>query len=297
MKTKILVVLAAVALLAACKGTSHPAYEVVNNSAADSTRTFSPSNDSLASNIAPKLVKSSDMSLKVKNVQQTGDTIAALTTRYKGMVMHHQMRSEAVNSQDIRISDDSVMRVSAFSTSADMTVKIPSEKLEDFMMKVSHLGMYITSRQMDIEDKTLDYLAERMKTNNRRELVAQQKSGKITIKDPERVLWLKDDMVDGQINNQRIDAAVKYSNISLNFQQSNTIVKEMVANDDPSAYQLPFFKRLFMAIANGWAMFTEFIIGLVNLWVFVLAGIGVWIAYRTYRKRYPTLVQPKVPTI
>jgi hypothetical protein len=231
------------------------------------------------------------MIFKVKNVQKTGDSISALTNRYGGMVMHHQMHSNIVNSQDIRLSDDSVMHVSAFSTGADMTVRVPSEKLEDFMVKVSHMGMYITSRQMDIADRSLDYLSERMKLNNRRELVAQQKSGKITIKDPNAVLWLKDDLVDGQINNQRIDAAVKYSNISLNYYQSNTIVKEMVANDDPSSYQLPFFKRLGMALVNGWLMFTELILGLANLWVFVLIGIGLWMAYRVYRKRYVVVQQ------
>ncbi len=60
----------------------------------------------------------------------------------------------------------------------------------------------------------------------------------------------------------------------------------MVANDDPSSYQLPFFKRLGMAIVNGWLMFTELILGLANLWVFILAGIGVWMAYRVYRKKF-----------
>jgi hypothetical protein len=294
MKTKILVVLAAVVLLAACKGKNYEYSSADKPAAAADTAGIAA--DTLL-NGPDKLVKTADMAFKVKNVQQTGDSVSALTNRLGGMVMHHQMRSEAVNSQDIRVSDDSVMHVSAFSTSADMTVKIPSEKLEGFMIKVSHMGMYITSRQMDIQDKSLDYLSERMKTNNRREMIAQQKSGKINIKNPDAVLSLKDDLVDGQINNQRIDAAVKYSNISLSFHQSNTIVKEMVANDDPSAYPLPFFKRLFMAIANGWAMFTEFIIGLVNIWVFVLIGIGLWMAYKAYRKRYAGVAQPKASNI
>ncbi|OOQ58837.1 DUF4349 domain-containing protein [Mucilaginibacter pedocola] len=288
MRTKILVVLAGVALLAACKGKSGN-YEYANtdNRSATADTVGIAADTTIAENA--KLIKTADMAFKVKNVQRTGDSVSALTNRYGGMVMHHQMHSNVVNSQDIRVSDDSVMHVSAFSTAADMTVRVPSEKLEDFMVKVSHMGMYITSRQMDIADKSLDYLSEKMKLNNRRELIAQQKSGKINIKDPSAVLWLKDDLVDGQINNQRIDAAVKYSNISLAFYQSNTIVKEMVANDDPSSYQLPFFKRLWMAIVNGWLMFTEVILALANLWVFGVMGLGLWLAYRVYRKRFVTV--------
>lgn len=285
MKTKIFIVLASVALLAACSRSKN-GYEAVNNteksSSADTAANYAA--DSV-SNEVPKLVKTADMNLKVKNVQKTGDSIAAITKKYQGMVTHHKMTSEIVNSQDVSLTDDSIMRVSAFNTTADMQVKIPSEKLEEFMNHVSHLGMYITSRQMDIEDKSLDYLSAKLKLQSRKELVAQQKKGKIVIKNPEAVLWLKDDMVDGQIANQAIDAAVKYSNISLNFYQSNTIVNEKIANDDPAVFQLPFFTRLYMSLGNGWLIFTEFVLTLANLWILFLAGGGAWLIYKTYRKK------------
>ncbi|MBD1394308.1 DUF4349 domain-containing protein [Mucilaginibacter glaciei] len=284
MKTKAIILLAGVALLAACKGKQ--GYEFVNNksNAADTTAMATDSTGS-----SPKLIKTAEISFKVKSVQKTGDTIAALTARYNGMVMHHQMTSGINNSQDIHISDDSLMRISAINTSADMNVKIPSEKLELFMNQVSHLGLYITARKMDIEDKSLEYLSAKLKVHNRQELVAQQKKGKITIKDPSAVLWLKDDLVDGQIGNQQIDQSVKYSMVTLNFYQSNTILKEMIANDDPAAYQLPFAERLLMAFANGWFMFTAFIIGLANLWMLLLFGLGLWMLFKMYKKRYPVL--------
>lgn len=284
MKTKIFIAIMAVALFAACKGRDG-GYEVVNNgnSSAD---TASTSADTIATT---KLVKTADMSFKVKNVQQTGDSISRVIAKLNGMVVHHQMASSVERSEDIRLSSDSVMRVSAFNTTADMTVKIPSEKLEDFMSHISHMGIYVTSRKMDIEDKSLDYLSAKLKLKNRREMVAQQKNGKIKIKNPEAVLWLKDDIIDGQINNQRIDEAVNYSVVSLNFYQSNTIYKERIANDDPSAYKMPFGNRLLMALSNGWYLFVELILGLANLWVLLLAGAGLWIVFKTYKKKYPAL--------
>ncbi|MES2269224.1 MAG: DUF4349 domain-containing protein [Bacteroidota bacterium] len=285
MKTRIFIAMAAIALFAACKG-RNGSYEVVNNGNSSSADTASSSADTVATT---KLVKTADMSFKVKNVQQTGDSISRITAKLNGMVVHHQMGSSIERSEDIRLSTDSVMRVSAFNTTADMTVKIPSEKLEDFMMSVSHMGIYVNSRKMDIEDKSLDYLSAKLKLKNRREMVAQQKTGKIKIKDPAAVLWLKDDMIDGQINNQRIDEAVNYSVVSLNFYQSNTIYKEHIANDDPSAYKMPFFNRLLMALGNGWALFIELLLVLANLWVLILAGVGLWVAFKTYKRKYPAL--------
>jgi len=281
MKTRFVIpLIAGLALLCACKGKSG-GYEVtgIDSSMADSIKITS------LKMVQHKLVKTAGIHFKVKNVQQTAEHITTLTSSFNGMVMHHQMGSTAERSRDMRISDDSVMRVTTFSTSAEMTVKIPSEKLEEFMNQVSKMGIYVNDRSMDISDKSLDYLAAQLKLKSRTELVNQQKSGKIVIKHPEDVLNLKDDMTDEQIGNRQIDDAVKNSIVSLSFFQSNTINKEVIANDDPSAYNIPFFKRLGMAMENGWDLFVEVIIALANIWVFIVAGIGVWIIIRYYKKR------------
>jgi len=289
MKTKIFTALmAGVLLLGACKGSGGSKYEAINNSSsADSAKSDKETMADTSLFVQPKLVKSADMRFKVKNVQQAAEKITALTVKHNGMVMHHQMESSTQGSQDYRISGDSVRRVSAFNTNEDMTIKVPSDKLEDFMYQVAHMGTHVTFSKMDIEDKSLDYLSAKLKLNSRKELVDQQKKGKVTIKNPLNVLLLKDDMVDGQIDNLKIDAAVKFSVITLNFYESNTIIQETIANDDPAAYQLPFSKRLFNSLANGWFMFTELILAISNLWVFVLAAIGFWLLFRYYKRKHP----------
>lgn len=288
MKTKLfLALLAGVLLLGACKGSNYEA--IRDEKSASNADTVAVSADSTKVGTTPtKLVKTADMRFKVKNVQQTGDAIAALTARDGGMVMHHQMQADVERSEDIRVSNDSVKRVSALRTDANMTVKLPSEKLESFMTEVAHMGMYVTLRKMDIEDRTLDYLSEKLKLRNRQDLVEQQKKGKVVIKNPVNVMLLKDDMVDQQIGNMRTDEAVKYSIVTLSFYQSNFINQEMIANDDPSAYQLPFVNRLAIALNNGWQLFVELILGLANLWVFITLGMALWAMYRYYKRKHPT---------
>ena len=271
--------LTGIVLLNACK--SKP-YELDRKSSADTVAIA----DTTA---AAKLVKTAEIQFKVKNVQQTSDSILALTTKFNGMVTHHQVMSSADETHDIRLSNDSVMRVSAFNTTADMTVKIPSEKIESFLNTVSKLSLYVNVRRMDIEDKSLDYLSAQLKLNSRNQLIAQQKQGKITIKDPGAILNLKDDLVDEQINNRKINDEVKYSVISLSFYQSNTINKEVVANDDPSTYNLPFLSRFGMAFSNGWYLFKELVILLADIWVFIVIGAGVWLFARYYKRKIRVL--------
>jgi len=168
------------------------------------------------------------------------------------------------------------MRITALTSTAEMTIKIPSARLLKFMDSVATMGLYVTNRSLDVSDKTLEYLSAQMKLKSRSELISQQKQGKIIIKDPSKVLDLRDDMIDQQISNRQIDDAVSNSMVSLSFYQSNFISREVVVNDDPSAYDLPFFRRMLLACENGWALCKDVLVGLANVWFFLLCGIGVW---------------------
>lgn len=283
MRSKIFIAIAGIALFAACKGSSN-----YDSQASGADTVSLTTNKPLSAN--PKLVKTADMNFKVKNAQQTGDSIAMLTNRYNGLVMHHQMASEVENTENIRISNDSIRQVTVYKTTADMTVKIPSANLEDFMNHVGRMAVLTISRKMDIEDKTFDYTSAQLKVKNRKEWVAQNnKQDKEAAKDPDAVLALKDGMVDTQVNNLKTDAAVKYSTIVLSFYQDKTISKQLIANDDPSAYHPPFFSRLLMALANGWYIFSEIILGLANMWMFVLACAAMWAGYKIYKRKHAAI--------
>lgn len=286
MKTRIFIAMAAIVLFAACKQSS-PNYA---DKKAESADTIGVSAEGKVENEKTRLVKTADMNFKVKNAQQTGDSIAALTNKYGGIVMHHQMGSEVENAENIRISNDSIRQVTVYKTTADMTVKVPSAKLEDFMNHVGRMATLTISRKMDIEDKTFDYASAQLKVKNRKEWIAQTKSiDKESAKDPDAILALKDNMVDDQINNLKTDAAVKYSTIILSFYQDKIISKQLIANDDPSAYHPPFFSRLLLALANGWYLFAEIILGLANAWIFILTASAIWLGYKYYKKKYPAL--------
>ncbi|SDE42945.1 protein of unknown function [Mucilaginibacter pineti] len=286
MKIKILPALAVgVLLLGACRGSSGK-YEAINNSSsADSASVDSRAADTSTA-VQTKLVKTADMRFKVKDVRQTSENISTLTAKYNGMVMHHQMQATNEGSQDTRLGTDSIMHISLFTMVADMTVNIPPNNLENFMNQVAQLGLYIDSRKMNIDDKSLEYLSSKLKTQNREELVKQQDKAK---EDPSRLLVAKDDIVDRKINDLKTDKDVKYSTVVLSFYQSKTVIKEVVANEDTAAYQPSFFKRLVSSFSYGWSFFADLILGVANLWAFILAAIGLWILVKYYKRKNPAL--------
>jgi hypothetical protein len=278
MKTKYLIPLASLALFCACKGKGNAQFDVTG-STADSAKTDS------VGGTAPKLVKTASINFKVKNVQQTAKNITALTERFGGLIIHKEVSSSPGRSKDVKVGTDSVIRIISFSTMADITVKVPSVKLEKYMDSLATMSLYVTSRSINVTDKSLDYLSAQLKLKSRTDLINQQKKGKVIIKDPTNVLNLQDDMIDQQIGNKQIDDAVKNSIVNLNFYQSNTISKETIANDDPDAYGPPIAKRAQMAIEHGGELFADLFIALLNIWFLIPVGFFVWVIIKYNKKK------------
>ncbi|HWZ03219.1 MAG TPA: DUF4349 domain-containing protein [Mucilaginibacter sp.] len=288
MKTKFLIPLAGLALLCACKGKSSsvesadPTDDTTQKvTLSRETKVVEP--DTIQNH--PKIVKTADMHFQVKSVRQTTEQITALTENYNGQVIHHVMRSAAGDSVDVRKGDDSVMRVTLINSTAEMIVKIPPANLVDFMNHVAQLGIRINDQKMDVNDKSLDYLSTRLKLKNQSELVESQKKTIVNKKDPDNLLAFKNNMVDQQINNRKIDDSVKFSTVILSFYENNAVSKRMMADNNLADYQQPFSKRFGMSFENGWNVFVEILIGVSNFWILIPVGLGIWLTIRYFKRK------------
>lgn len=279
MKTKFLIPLAGVALFCACKGYS-PANSV-DSTSADFQKEKAISSRSDTSHAGQKLVKTAGMRFKVKNVQQTSDQIAALTANCGGMVIHHFINTATTDSTNLRKSNDSLLRITVVNTIAEMTVRIPPAKMEDFVSQVARMGIMLNNMKMDINDKTLAYLSTRLKLKNEKELADNPGKG------PGNLLDFKNHLVDKQISNLKTDDSVKNSTITLSFYESSVINKEIIANPDLSAYNFSFSTRLATAIDGGWHVFVEILLALAYFWVLIPISVVSWLVVRYYKRKKP----------
>ncbi len=287
MKIKQLIVLPIVAVMAYSCG-NNGKYEAMDSSGADSVLLSADTTG------AEKLIKTADMNMEVPSVNEATTQVSGLTAAYKGMVMNNHMQRHIRQSRTARISSDSVVRISSIVTTGDMTVRVPSQHLNEFMIKVGNLGGQVMARNFDIQDRTLDYLESNLKMNSRRELVEQQEAGRIKLKHPEDVLIFKDSFVDEQINKRRIDDAVTYSTMTISFTQPASVIKEHLADTDPDSYVLPFSTRLKLALSNGIEIAAAFALAFAHLWVFIVVGVAAWYIIRRVLK-VRTLTKPGKP--
>jgi hypothetical protein len=280
MKTKILMaLLAGSTLFAACKGSgSYSNADSVQREAIDS----------------PKIIKTADMRFKVKDVQKAAEQISKLTIEAGGMVIHHDMQTAIVEKRDIVMPNDSVKKLIVYNTTADLVLKVPSEYAELFMDSLNRLSIFVDQRKLEIEDRTLDYLSQKLKVQNRESSVKLRSKVKLTQHVADSILILKDDAVDRKISNLRTNDASKFSTLTLTLYQNRAVSKEVVASDDLSNYNSPLSTRLGMALANGWNFFAQIVIGLLNLWAFIIAGAVIWGGIILYRRKKAAISKTSV---
>jgi len=234
-----------------------------------------------------KLVKKISMDFKVKDVRKSAGEIAGTARKLGGMVTHYNISSEEYNSKTLPVSDDSLLVITSYRTSAYMIVRVPSADLEEFIGIVSSTAAFIRSSKLDIDDMSLDFLESTMKQENRKELFEAGASVKGKISQVGDLLRQRDVKVEEHVKNMRIDADVKFSSITLTFFQNDRINKEIIANNDLTNYALPFSRNIANAFYSGWDVFLSAVVGLTHLWMFILLALIILFGYRSYKKWKP----------
>lgn len=257
-----------------------------NSNKNDKAKELRIADEAVSTLAEPKIIKTADMRFRVKNVQNTKEQLSQTIKAQGGTVAEFSIESVIQETQKVKQSVDSVKEITAYRTEGYLVAKVPSEKLDDFTNTTAKMAVFVDNQSMKMDDQSLTYLSNKSKAGNRLDAVDQ--IGKLAAKkgsNVETALNIKDDYVDKRIQNLSIDSKVKYSTITLNFYQDNTIKTAVIANDNVNDYKPDFGNRLWLAIVNGWTIFREIILALSNLWMLILVGIGIYFIARHFIRK------------
>lgn len=239
--------------------------------------------------VPEKIIKTADMHFRVRNVQNTKVQLSQTIKEQGGTVAEFSIESVIQETEKVKQSVDSLKEITSYRTEGYLIAKVPSEKLDEFTNTVAKMAVFVDSQSLKMDDQSLAYLGNKMKAENRVEALNQMK--KIGNRKSTQVatsLNLRDDHVDKKLQNLSIDSQVKYSTITLKFYQDNTIKTMIIPNDNVYDYKPGFANRLGLGILNGWTIFKELIIGLANIWMLILVGIGIFLVIRSLMRKDKT---------
>ncbi|MCZ4242729.1 DUF4349 domain-containing protein [Pedobacter punctiformis] len=245
-----------------------------------------------ADTAAPKIIKTADMRFRVKDVQNTKEQLSAAIKSEGGTVAEFSIESNIQETDKVKESTDSLKEITSYRTDGYLVAKVPSEKLDDFTNTIAKMAVFVDHQSMKMDDQSITYLSNRLKAQNRVDAitrinkVANKKSANV-----ESALTIKDDYVDKKVENVQIDSRVKFSTITLNFYQDNTVKTMIVANDNLYDYRPAFGKRLWLGIVNGWTIFKEIIIAVSNLWMLVVLGVATFFIIKYFIRKNKLAVE------
>lgn len=231
----------------------------------------------------PKIIKTADMRFRVKDVQQTKEQLTATIKAQGGTVAEFAINSSIQETDKVKYTTDSLKEITSYRKEGFLVAKVPSEKLDEFTNMVAKMAVFVDNQAMKMDDQSIAYLANKLKVQNRAEaLKTIDQTAKRKANNVETSLYIKDDYVDKKIENMNIDNRVKFSTITLNFYQDNTVKTLIVGNDNLYDYRPGFFQRLGLNLIDGWVYFKEFILAISHLWMLMLFGLAVFFGIRYY---------------
>jgi hypothetical protein len=235
---------------------------------------------------AEKIIKTADMRFRVKDVQNTKEQLSKTIKAEGGTVAEFSIESTIQETDKVKQSTDSLKEITSYRTQGYLVAKVPSDKLDEFTNTIAKMAVFVDNQSMKMDDQSIAYLSNKLKVQNRVDAI--EKINKVASKKSANVessLYIKDDYVDKKIENMQIDSRVKFSTITLNFYQDNTVKTMIVANDNLYDYRPAFINRLWLGIVNGWTIFKEIIIAISNLWMLILVGIAIFFTIKYFIRK------------
>lgn len=211
--------------------------------------------------IERKIIKEGDISFETSDIRATINLIAACLKKYEAYI----------SSDNVYDYKDKVEH--------RVTVRVPSENFELLLDEISSSVKKIDSKNINALDVTEEFIDIEARVKTKKELEDRYKSLLNKAHTVEDILKIEKEIGQLRVEIESIEGRLKYlkdkvsySTLSIQFYEKESI-------------SFGFLSKVGNALKNGWSHLLWFLIGLVNLWAFVLVAIMIVVVVRRYRKK------------
>ncbi len=208
-----------------------------------------------------KIIKEGEISFETSNAKKTREMIQRAVTENNGY-----------------LADDNASNYTGQSDYT-LTIRVPADRFETLLSTITeHAGKLESKniRTLDVTEEFVDIEA-RLKTKKEleeryRDLLKRANTVEEVLSVEREIGTLRSDIesVEGRLKYLR--DRVSYSSLTVSFHEPG---------DDAFGFGGKFTR----GVESGWQNLLWFVIGLVNLWPFILLGVGAIFGFRYWRKR------------
>ncbi len=252
-----------------------------------------PDNPSPLNSPDRKIKRTADFHCRVPNVLASVTNLEKMVKESGGVVQESLVENNNHETKTSYYTPDSLKQTLTYTTTAFLTLRIPSKRLDSIINAIPGLTSFIDSRTLKQSDVTYHFMANELK--NQGEANYSEKELKMAKKSNEmmEVQQFGEDKSEQKINrkieNLQIMDDVTYATLTVAFSQPVKVFKQVIANPDYIT-GTPFILRCEIALNEGTDILSAIVVAMVTIWPVLLVITG-WLTYRKIRRKAMMPVQ------
>lgn len=293
MYSKIAVALVTFSFIYSCEKANYTKSESVAETSSDYAVAVSDSVSMAASQTVPdkKFVKTADINMEVKDVYDATIFIEKQLKELGGFVTVSRLQSNVVSEETYETSDTDATLVKKFQTDNTMQVRVPTEKLGDFLTFINDKKLFLNSRIILAQDVTANAKIAELETQK------LQKTGTVIEKmknNGEKVDRTENNLHQTnqrQIANITLADQLKYSTVDIYIKEPKLRIAEIAVTNTKNIdnkYKFNFFYDAKNAFVEGFYLIQRLLVGLITIWPIVLIGAVIFYFLRKRKSPMPT---------
>lgn len=222
-----------------------------------------------------KFVKTAEVDMEVKNVYDATISIEKSLKELGGFVTNSRLIAHTLSENTYNTSDESAILVRKYQNENQMQVRVPTEKLGEFLTSINDKKLFLNTRIITASDVTANIkMAEldQKRLEKTGENIAQLKAtkDKVNIADTNMDLANQQKILDINLTDK-----LKYSTVDISIKEPKISVAEIpitnIKNID-NKYKSNFFYEVKNALVDGFYLIKQIIVFFISIWPFLLIG-------------------------
>ena len=234
-----------------------------------------------------KFVRKANVDMDVSDVYQATIYIENTLKEMGGFVTSSNYRSDVLEENIFPQSEEKSLYVRKYTTKNQMQVRVPTEKLSDFLKSLNDKSIFLRERTITAQDVSANVKMaelEKQRMEKHKNQLSQQTN---TTKNAEATNDNERELNYQKINDFNLADELKYSTVDIYLSEPKfKISQEEMPNirSLEDKYKGSFWYDFKEAFVDGFYGFQKFLIFAANTWMFILVGVLGIFAWRNRKK-------------
>jgi hypothetical protein len=240
-----------------------------------------------------KIIRTADLTIKVKDVTRSTYEIEDITEEFGGFVESANQTNEIIEQSKTEVSKDSILEITKYSVKSNIVIRVPSKNLSATIKAISRQIGSVDSYNIKADDVSLRMRSNELtqkrniKTEKRVEKAIDTKGVKMkdVINAENDLAEKKEERDNARLENISMQDQVNFSTLSIQIYQGDLVKKELIANaTDINSYKPSIGTRIADSLKSGWYVLANIIDFLFQIWWFIALCFGAFWLYKKYIK-------------